>query len=46
MAFAQLALPVPLLEGLDLELVPPNEVEARPELVDRLKKGRDSAKQR
>ena len=46
MALAQLALPAPLLEGLGLELVPPDEVETRPELIDRLKKERDSAKQR
>lgn len=41
MALAKAALPASLLEGLGLELVPPDEVETRPELVDRLKQERD-----
>ena len=42
MALAKAALPASLLEGLGLELVPPDEVETRPELVDRLKQERDN----
>ena len=42
MALAKAALPAPLLEGLGLELVPPDEVEARPELIERLKQERDN----
>lgn len=45
MALAKAALPASLLEGLGLELVPPDEVEARPELVDRLKQERDGKRQ-
>lgn len=41
MALAKAALPASLLEGLGLDLVPPDEVETRPELVDRLKQERD-----
>ena len=37
MALAKAALPASLLEGLGLELIPPNEVETRPELIARLK---------
>ena len=37
MALAKAALPASRLDGLGLELVPPDEVETRPELVDRLK---------
>ena len=46
MALAKAALPAPLLEGLGLELVPPDEVETRPELIDRLKQERDGKEQR
>lgn len=35
MALAKVALPAPLLEGLGLELVPPADVELRPELIER-----------
>ena len=42
MALAEAALPASLLEGLGLELVPPDEVETRPELIGRLKQERDS----
>ena len=45
MALAKAALPAPLLEGLGLELVPPDEVETRPELVERLKRERDGKEQ-
>ena len=38
---AEAVLPASLLEGLGLELVPPDEVETRPELIDRLKQERD-----
>ena len=41
MALAKAALPASLLEGLGLELVPPDEVETRPELIDRLRQERD-----
>lgn len=41
MALAKAALPASLLEGLGLELVPPDEVETRPELIERLKRERD-----
>ena len=41
MALAKAALPASLLEGLGLELVPPDEVETRPEPIDRLKQERD-----
>jgi hypothetical protein len=41
MALAKAALPASLLEGLGLELVPPDEVETRPELIDRLKQERN-----
>ena len=41
MALAEAALPAPLLEGLGLDLIPPDEVETRPELIDRLKQERD-----
>ena len=44
MALARAALPAPLLEGLGLELVPPDEVETRPELIDRLEQERDGKK--
>lgn len=44
MALAKAALPASLLEGLGLDLIPPDKVETRPELVDRLKQERDSAK--
>ena len=44
MALAKAALPASLLEGLGLELVPPDEVETRPELIDRLKQERDDKK--
>lgn len=40
MALAKAALPASLLDGLGLELVPPGEVETRPELIDRLKRER------
>lgn len=42
MALAKAALPASLLEGLGLELVPPDEVETRPELIERLKQERDN----
>lgn len=42
MALAKAALPASLLEGLGLELVPPDEVETRPELIERLKRERDN----
>ena len=42
MALARAALPASLLEGLGLAPVPPDEVEMRPELVERLRKERDS----
>lgn len=41
MALAKAALPAPLLEGLGLALVPPDEVETRLELIGRLKQERD-----
>ena len=41
MALAKAALPASLLEGLGLDVVPPDEVETRPELVERLKQERD-----
>ena len=41
MALAKAALPASLLEGLGLELVPPDELETRPELIERLKQERD-----
>lgn len=44
MALARVALPASLLEGLGLALVPPDEVETRPELVERLRRERDGAK--
>lgn len=40
MALAKAALPAPLLEGLGLDVVPPEEVETRPELIERLKRER------
>jgi hypothetical protein len=46
MALAKAALPASLLEGLGLELIPPDEVETRPELIGRLKQERDDNKQR
>lgn len=42
MALAKVALPASLLEGLGLELVPPDELETRPELIERLKQERDN----
>lgn len=42
MALARAALPASLLEGLGLAPVPPDEVEMRPELVERLRKEHDS----
>ena len=44
MALAKVALPASLLEGLGLALVPPDEVETRPELVGRLRRERDGAR--
>ncbi len=44
MALARVALPASLLEGLGLALVPPDEVETRPELVERLRRERDGTK--
>ena len=44
MALAKAALPASLLDGLGLELVPPDEVETRPELIERLKQERDNKK--
>lgn len=41
MALAKAALPASLLEGLGLELVPPGEVETRPELIPRLRAERE-----
>lgn len=41
MALAKAALPASLLEGLGLDVVPPDEVETRPELIDRLKQERN-----
>ncbi len=41
MALAKTALPASLLDGLGLELIPPEEVETRPELVERLRRERD-----
>ena len=41
MALAKAALPASLLEGLGLELIPANEVETRPKLIERLKQERD-----
>lgn len=38
MALAKVALPASLLEGLGLDVVPPGEVETRPELIDRLRR--------
>ena len=38
MALAQVALPASLLDGLGLELVPPADVETRPELIERLRR--------
>lgn len=40
MALAEAALPAPLLEGLGLGIVAPDEVETRPELIERLKQER------
>ena len=42
MALAKVALPASLIEGLGLAPVPPDEVEMRPELVERLRKEHDS----
>ncbi len=42
MALARAALPASLLEGLGLDLVRAQDVETRPELVERLRKERDS----
>lgn len=42
MALAQVALPASLLDGLGLELVPPADVEMRPELIERLRRKRAS----
>ena len=42
MALAKAALPACLLEGLGLELVPPDEVETRPELIGRLEQERNN----
>lgn len=41
MALAQAVLPASLLETLGLELIPPDKVETRPELIDRLKQERN-----
>lgn len=43
MALAKAALPASLLDGLGLELVPPRDVETRPELVERLRREREAA---
>lgn len=42
MMLAQAALPTSLLEGLGLCLIPPDEVETRPELIERLRQERDN----
>ena len=42
MALAKVALPASLIEGLGLALIPPDEVEMRPELVERLRKEHDN----
>lgn len=42
MALAKAALPLNLLEGLGLELIPPEQVETRPELIERLKQQRNT----
>ena len=44
MALAKVALPASLLEGLGLALVPPDEVETRPELVERPGRERDGTR--
>lgn len=44
MALAKVALPASLLEGLGLTLVPPDEVETRPELVERPGRERDGTR--
>ena len=41
MALAKTALPQSLIEGLGLELIAPDDVETRPELIGRLKEERD-----
>ena len=43
MALAQVALPASLLDGLGLKLVPPKDVETRPELIERLRHERKEA---
>ena len=44
MALAKVAMPASLLEGLGLTLVPPDEVETRPELVERPGRERDGTR--
>lgn len=46
MALARAALPAPLLDGLGLRPVAPDEVETRPELIERLRQERDGIKRR